>query len=208
MKMKFLSRDIIHKDFAKSFIAGLVEVLGGESLKRILISAGLTVHFSNEKSEIHDDLTLTHFKRICGFLVENYGFVSAKGLMLQIGQATFFYLRKNILSLQVLGALENRLLPFYSKMESALNILADLMNEKTNTKISINSFMNNSIEIECVNDFFEGEDLIFWNQIIKGILMVYLDWIDSRRSYAIKENKPRKPLLSSTIFQVNISLAE
>ena len=190
---------IITKEFAQSFLDGMLEILGNQSIAKLVMESNLPVKINNLHMQVIDNLTPDQINSILENLEIQYGKVTTSGAMQQIGQISFHYLRKRILPIQNLGVLESRMLPLAQKMDTAFNVLDDFFTTNTRTKLSLNSLIGNTLNIDYANDWLNVKVHDYWLYYLKGFLVAFFEWMDSRRIFSIEVLKNEQQPSSYTL---------
>ena len=190
---------IISKEFAQSFLDGMLEILGNQSIAKLVMESNLPVKINNLHMQVIDNLTPDQINSILENLEIQYGKVTSSGAMQQIGQISFHYLRKRILPIQNLGVLESRMLPLAQKMDTAFNVLDDFFTTNTRTKLSLNSLIGNTLNIDYANDWLNVKVHDCWLYYLKGFLVAFFEWMDSRRIFSIEVLKNEQQPSSFTL---------
>jgi len=184
--MFYISHDpiLISTDFTQAILYGALEVLGSGELKKLLrLPEDRYLSLSDCGVQ---GLSSSVCMELLNAFIGQYGLITAQGICLRIGRATFQFLRRKHPEIIFNNSVEQRMRPLEERIMNELVNLTQWLQknlacqigmekEKEDWIIRMKLFEKCHPEINMISFYF-----------FNGILQECLEWMDSRHSYKIE----------------------
>ena len=212
--MEFLEEQdnsiVISVKFCGAIFEGIVEILGLKGTRDLLQKANVPFKINNfYQVDIKDGFTKNQIILLSKTLEKEYGASSGNGILWKIGRSTLHYLIKNFGNIQIVGSLEQRMMPFQQKIHSGLEVLAELLMKQAEGNVLVQEKEKKHWDFSIESDWMCISGCkVRWCFFIRGLLIEFLEWLDSRRSYAVEESECTAKGNSSCVFKIVASAIE
>lgn len=170
------------------FYQSLLEILGEAQALEVLKRQGLGLPSMDTTSPTFSIAEI--FSNTGRQLTEEYGDMTARGLLIRSGRASLVFFRRHFPLLADLGSLENRLIPLERRFKKSLDAFADLWSQQTGLYSVVE--LTNRLEFTWrIKLAPANSDQNLTPYFLFGLLEEFCAWLDARKSYRIVYPGPR-----------------
>jgi len=177
-----INKEEIQNPLVHIFYQSLLEILGEAQALEVLKRQGLglpSIDTTNLPSSIAEVFSNTGRQ-----LTEEYGEMTARGLLIRSGRASLGFFRRHFSQLADLGSLENRLIPLERRFKKSLDVFAELWSKQTglDSVVEITNRLEFTWQMKLAP---ENADQNLTPYFLFGLLEEFCAWLDARKSYRI-----------------------
>lgn len=175
-------KEKIENPLLQIFYQSLLEILGADQVIELFNRQGLDPLSISTSKPTYSIAEI--FFKTGRQLLEDYGEMTARGLLIRSGRASLVFFRRYFPQLADLGSLENRLNPLEKRFKKSLDEFAVLWSQQ--------SGLDSSVEVIGRLEFTWRMKLIPVHEdqnlapyFLFGVLEEFCAWLDARKSYRI-----------------------
>jgi len=200
--MEALENNNVNVQISEAILNGLYEISPSEMIAELQKKYSFDIKLIGNRMKVRQDVAPTFIKQAAGLYSHHYGCLSARGIIIRSGRASFDYLLNHLDTLDALTSSTYRLLPRPRRIKEGLEYLALLYSGWMNIQIMVseNGFMwvwsfqpgGTAADNEC-------QPVIYY---LLGLVQEFIYWAGGGRIYPITFREDPGQGLAGTLFEI------